>query len=62
MSNYYNDWHNALRMSVAMEKPVKYLDNLCKWNETGCDKVALVEILELLIPCILHLENRAGKK
>lgn len=26
------------------------------------DKVPLVELIELLIPCILHLENQVGEK
>lgn len=61
-SNNYDDWRTALRMSIVMEKPLHYLENLCEWSESRRDKVALVEILELLIPCILHLENRAGEK
>jgi hypothetical protein len=29
-SDNYNDWRSALRMSVAMEKYIKYLENVCK--------------------------------
>ena len=61
-SDNYNDWRSALCMSVAMEKYIKYLENVRQWNEDGRDTVPLIEILELLIPCILHLENRVGEK
>jgi hypothetical protein len=46
-----------------MEKYIKYLENVRKWHEDGRDKVPLlIEVLELLIPCILHLENRVSEK
>jgi hypothetical protein len=61
-SNNYNEWRSMLCMSIAMEKYILFLENVRKWDEDGHDKVPLVEVLELLIPCILHLENRAGEK
>jgi hypothetical protein len=33
-----------------------------QWYQEGVDKVPLVELIELLIPCILHLENQVGEK
>jgi predicted transcriptional regulator len=33
-----------------------------KWHEDGRTTVPLVEFVEFLIPCILHLENRVGEK
>ena len=62
VSDNFEDWRAALRLSVAMEKYVAFLENLKKWHEDGRETVPLVEILELLIPCILHLENRVGEK
>jgi hypothetical protein len=51
-----------LRMSIAMEKYIFFLENVRKWNNEGRDTAPLVEVIELLIPCILHLENRIGEK
>jgi len=51
-----------LREAVRMERYICFLETVRKWNEDGRDKVPLIEILELLIPCILHLENRIGEK
>jgi hypothetical protein len=55
-------WRSMLRESVALEKYICFLEHIRKWNEGGHDKVPLIEVLELLIPCILHLENRVGEK
>jgi hypothetical protein len=41
-----------------MEKRIKYLRQVERWNEIGRKTVPLVEVVELLIPCVLHLENR----
>ncbi len=32
------------------------------WKDEGRETVPLVEVIELLIPCILHLENHVGEK
>jgi len=33
-----------------------------QWKEEGRETVPLVELVELLIPCILHLKNGVGEK
>jgi hypothetical protein len=45
-----------------MEKYIHFLETVRQWNEQGQETVPLVEIVELLIPCILHLENQVGEK
>jgi len=62
MSDNLEDWRSALRMSVAMENYVSFLEHVKHWNEQGLETVSLVQIIEFLIPCILHLENRVGEK
>lgn len=37
-------------------------ENIKAWNDKGHECVPLVEVVELLTPCILHLENRIGEK
>lgn len=32
------------------------------WKEQDRESVPLVEVIEVLIPCILHLENHVGEK
>jgi hypothetical protein len=56
------EWRLLLRQSVAMEKYISYLLNVCKWKNEGRKTVSIVEVVELLIPCDLHLENRVGEK
>jgi predicted transcriptional regulator len=51
-----------LRVSISMEKYLTFLENVRQWHEDGRDRVPIKEILELLVPCILHLENRVGEK
>jgi len=41
---------------------IKALVQLKEWHESGRTDILLVEIIELLIPCILHLENQVGEK
>jgi hypothetical protein len=55
-------WGSMLWESIVMEKCIFYLEHVWKWNEDGRDTVPLMEVLKLLIPCILHLENCAGGK
>jgi hypothetical protein len=57
-----NEWRSLLRESVAMEKYIDFWETVRKWNEDGHETVPLIEVLELFIPCILHLENRVGEK
>jgi hypothetical protein len=45
-----------------MEKLICMLQKVRNWQAEGTEKVPLVEVVELLIPCILHLENRIGEK
>jgi hypothetical protein len=47
-------------ISVSME--IFFLQKVRSWNEEGRETVPLVEVVELLAPCILHLENRTGEK
>jgi hypothetical protein len=56
------EWRSLLRSSVAIEKYIYFLEQVRKWNEMGRETVPLVEVVELLIPCILHLENRISEK
>jgi hypothetical protein len=56
------EWRSLLRQSVVMEKYISYLLNVRKWKNEGRETVSIVEVVELLIPCILHLENRVGEK
>jgi hypothetical protein len=39
-----------------------YLENEQKWVDSGKVDISLVQIIELLIPCILHFENCIGEK
>ncbi len=56
------NWREALRDSVFVERRLKFLLELKEWKHGGNQSVPLMEIIELLIPCILHLENRVGEK
>jgi hypothetical protein len=38
-----------------MEKKLTFLENVCQWRESGLDRVPLVKVVELLVPCILLL-------
>ena len=62
VSNNVEDMQSALRLAVAMEKYIKFLKNVRQWSDSGREFVPLVELVELLIPCILPLENRVGEK
>jgi len=57
-----DDWRDAIRRSLALESRIALLEKVKKWKEQGRRRVPLVEFVELLIPCILHLENRVGEK
>ncbi len=56
------EWRTQLRASVAIECRLALLTRVREWKNKGILKVPLVEYVELLIPCILHLENRVGEK
>lgn len=56
------EWRSMLRSSVAMERCIGMLERVWIWKDEGRETVPLVEVIELLIPCILHLENRVGEK
>jgi polyhydroxyalkanoate synthesis regulator protein len=51
-----------LKACVAMERAIFYLEQVKKWYESGRLTIPIVEIIEILIPCILHCENRVGEK
>jgi len=55
-------WRQQLRASVALEARINLLNKVRQWKNDGILIVPLVEFVELLILCILHLENRAGEK
>jgi len=57
-----DEWRSLLRVSVSMEKYIFFLERVRMWKAEGRESVPLVEVVELLIPCILHLENRIGEK
>jgi len=56
------EWRTMLRSSIVVERLILILDKVRVWKAQGREGVALVEVVELLIPCILHLENRIGEK
>jgi hypothetical protein len=45
-----------------MEKYIALLEKVRVWHSQGTETIPIVEVVELLIPCILHLENRVGEK
>ena len=57
-----DDWRSALLACTNMERYLMQLQKVREWYENGRTEVPLVEVVELLIPCILHLENRVGEK
>ena len=60
--SHVDEWRNLLRCSVELEKCIAVLEKVKEWKAQGRETVPLVEVVELLIPCILHLENRVGEK
>jgi hypothetical protein len=62
MNGRLDDWRTALQECVALEKALTHLEMVKKWHESGLVTVPLVDIIEILIPCILHCENRVGEK
>jgi hypothetical protein len=56
------EWQSILRESVIMEAKISCLLKVWQWKTDGVETVPLVEVVELLIPCILHLENHVGEK
>jgi hypothetical protein len=60
--SHLEDWHANLRTCLLMENRIKFLREVQRWSEMGRKTVPLVEVAELLIPCVLHLENRADEK
>lgn len=56
------NWREALRECVFVEKKIQFLVTVKEWHDSGRTEVPLMDIVELLIPCILHLENQVGEK
>jgi hypothetical protein len=56
------DWWMALFQSVQMERSIESLEKVKQWHEQGRETAPLVEVIELLIPCILHLEYHVTEK
>jgi hypothetical protein len=45
-----------------MERNILYFENVRKWVHDRKKNVPLVEVIELLVPCVLHFENHVGEK
>ncbi len=45
-----------------MESKIKFLLKVREWHNNGRTVVPLVEVIEIIIPCILHLENCSSEK
>jgi hypothetical protein len=56
------DWLFALRTCIVMESRISFLLTVREWYNCGRTMVLLVEVVELVIPCVLHLENRGNEK
>jgi hypothetical protein len=56
------EWRIALKLNVSMEQYISFLAKVRAWSNDGYETAPLVEVMELLIPCILHLENRIAEK
>jgi hypothetical protein len=56
------EWRDTLRACVLAERHLNLLNKLKDWHEERNETIPLIEYIELLIPCILHLENRVGEK
>jgi hypothetical protein len=59
---HVEEWRNLLRSAVETEKCIAVLEKVKEWDSQGRETVPLVEVVELIVPCILHLENRVGEK
>jgi hypothetical protein len=60
--SHLEDWHANLRACLALEARINFLLQVREWKSSGRESVPLVEVIELLIPCVLHLENRSNEK
>jgi hypothetical protein len=56
------EWRTLLQSSVSWEKYIHFLQQVRRWKETGQETAPLVDVMELLILCIFHLENHIGEK
>jgi hypothetical protein len=61
-ASHLEDWITSLKACIAMENWIRFLLQVREWHSKGHEVVPLVEVIELLIPCVLHLENRANEK
>jgi len=57
-----DEWRELLRLCIKLETKIQFLLTVRQWYDEGIEKVPLVAFVELLVPCILHLENRVGEK
>jgi hypothetical protein len=62
LHGHLEDWRMSLYQAVTLERSVDYLVKVKEWYDSGLETVPLVDVIELLIPCILHCENRVGEK
>jgi hypothetical protein len=47
---------------IAMENQTSFLLQVYECHSTRCEVVPLVEVIEFIIPHVLHLKNRANEK
>ncbi len=60
--SHLEDWHANLRSCLVLEARINFLLQVQEWKSSSRESVPLVEVIELLIPCVLHLENRCNEK
>jgi hypothetical protein len=56
------EWRYMLWSIIMIEKFITALEKVRISKKEDMKPVPLVEVVELLIPCILYLENHVGKK
>jgi len=59
--NNVEEWREMLQECIKLKKNL-FLETVRQWHQEGIEKVPLVAFIELLVPCILHLENRVREK
>jgi len=60
--SHMEDWHANLRSCLVLEARINFLLQVREWKSSSHESVPLIEVIELLIPCVLHLENRSNEK
>jgi hypothetical protein len=60
--SHVEEWRCMHWNSIAMVKLICMLEKVWIWYAEGREKVSLVEVMELMITYIIHLENRISEK